>query len=161
MAAQINVFQSFTKGFLMSQTPTSEADKGRIKFLLPNAHFLDANKFHRTVTMFSQLQELADAITGWSVNQMTAKIGNVATLIGQGLPNKAIAKRLKISPRTVENQRAQAKIALAAALGRPTTVAEFITACHLLSLTAPKHLGDFSVDSVIVANVSESEGTET
>lgn len=130
-------------------TPALQPRELPVRFELPAAKEGDP-ELRRSVTILAQLGPLAAVAGTWMTEHLNKKMLAVVHLVGQGLPNKTIAKRLACSIRSVESYRAKAKTALSPVLGRPANNAEFITCCTMLAAIRPEQVANFSLATVLV-----------
>jgi len=98
-------FQAGATGFVVKESAAEGLLKG-IETVLKGDYFLDSAVSPQVVETLKKLPGKETKINDAHYGTLTAREQEVLRLLAEGLPSKEIAKKLFISPKTVENHRA-------------------------------------------------------
>jgi len=98
-------FQAGAKGYVIKESAAEGLLKG-IETVLKGDYFLDSAVSPQVVQTLMKLPGKETKITDAHYASLTAREQEILRLLAEGLPTKEIAERLFISPKTVENHRA-------------------------------------------------------
>jgi DNA-binding NarL/FixJ family response regulator len=98
-------FQSGAAGYVIKESAAEGLLKG-IETVLKGEYFLDSAVSPQVVKTLMKLPRKEAKITDAQYGSLTAREQEVLRLLAEGLPSKKIAEKLFISPKTVENHRA-------------------------------------------------------
>ena len=98
-------FQAGAKGYVIKESAAEGLLKG-IETVLKGNYFLDSAVSAQVVETLMNLPGKETRITDTHYGALTAREQEVLRLLAEGLPTKEIAEKLFISPKTVENHRA-------------------------------------------------------
>jgi len=98
-------FQAGATGFVVKESAAEGLLKG-IETVLRGDYFLDSAVSPQVVETLKKLPGKETKINDAHYGTLTAREQEVLRLLAEGLPSKEIAKKLFISPKTVENHRA-------------------------------------------------------
>ena len=98
-------FQAGAKGFVVKESAAEGLLKG-IETVLKGNHFLDSAVSTQVVETLKKLPGKETKINDAHYGTLTAREQEILRLLAEGLSSKEIAQKLFISPKTVENHRA-------------------------------------------------------
>ena len=98
-------FQAGATGFVVKESAAEGLLKG-IETVLRGNHFLDSAVSSQVVETLKKLPGKETKINDTLYGTLTAREQEILRLLAEGLPPKEIAEKLFISPKTVENHRA-------------------------------------------------------
>jgi DNA-binding NarL/FixJ family response regulator len=98
-------FQAGATGYVVKESATEKLLKG-LEAVLKGDYFLDSSVSHQVVENLMNLPVKEAKITNSEYSALTPREQEITRLLAEGLPTKNVAERLFISPKTVENHRA-------------------------------------------------------
>jgi DNA-binding NarL/FixJ family response regulator len=98
-------FQAGARGYVIKESAAEGLLKG-IETVLKGNYFLDSAVSAQVVETLMHLPGKEARITDTQYGALTAREQEILRLLAEGLPPKEIAEKLFISPKTVENHRA-------------------------------------------------------
>jgi DNA-binding NarL/FixJ family response regulator len=98
-------FQAGARGYVIKESAAEGLLKG-IETVLKGNYFLDSAVSAQVVETLMNLPGKEARITDTQYGALTAREQEILRLLAEGLPPKEIAEKLFISPKTVENHRA-------------------------------------------------------
>jgi DNA-binding NarL/FixJ family response regulator len=98
-------FQAGARGYVIKESAAEGLLKG-IETVLEGKYFLDSAVSAQVVETLMNLPGQETRITDARYGALTAREQEILRLLAEGLPTKEIAEKLFISPKTVENHRA-------------------------------------------------------
>jgi DNA-binding NarL/FixJ family response regulator len=98
-------FQAGARGYVIKESAAEGLLKG-IETVLAGNYFLDNAVSAQVVEILMHLPGKETRITDTQYGALTAREQEILRLLAEGLPTKEIAEKLFISPKTVENHRA-------------------------------------------------------
>jgi DNA-binding NarL/FixJ family response regulator len=98
-------FQAGAAGYVIKESAAEGLLKG-IETVLKGEYFLDSAVSPQVVKTLMKLPRKEAKITDAQYGSLTAREQEVLRLLAEGLPSRKIAEKLFISPKTVENHRA-------------------------------------------------------
>ena len=101
----VKAFQAGATGYVVKES-TSERLLQGIDTVLKGEYFMDSSVSHKVIEKLMEFPEKEMKITDASYDTLTRREQEIMVLLAQGLSNKQIAQKLFISPKTVENHRA-------------------------------------------------------
>ncbi len=101
----VKAFQTGAKGYIVKESATDMLLKGMSQVLLGN-YFMDTSVSHQVVKKLVGMPPRETGATDTGYDALTPREQEVVILMAEGLSIKQVAARLFISPKTVENHRA-------------------------------------------------------
>lgn len=98
-------FQAGASGYVVKESATDRLVQG-LEAVSKGEYFLDTSLSHKVVKKLMQFPEKEAKITDARYETLTRREQQVMRLLAEGLSAKEIAEKLFISPKTVENHRA-------------------------------------------------------
>ncbi|MFA5159247.1 MAG: response regulator transcription factor [Candidatus Omnitrophota bacterium] len=98
-------FQAGATGYIVKES-TAERLLHGLKYLSEGKYFLDSSVSQRVVKNLMESPEREKNITDAAYGTLTSREQEIMALLAEGISVNNIAKRLFISPKTVENHRA-------------------------------------------------------
>jgi len=98
-------FQAGASGYVIKESAAEGLLKG-VETVLKGEYFLDSAVSPQVVKTLMKLPRKEARITDAQYGSLTAREQEVLRLLAEGLPSRNIAEKLFISPKTVENHRA-------------------------------------------------------
>ncbi len=100
----VKAFQAGATGYVVKESASERLLQG-IDTVLKGEYFMDSSVSHKVVKKLMQFPEQEAKITDATYETLTPREQEIMVLLAQGLSTKQIAKKLFISPKTVENHR--------------------------------------------------------
>jgi DNA-binding NarL/FixJ family response regulator len=100
----VEAFKAGATGYLVKESAT-ESIIACLNAVCKGEYFIDSSLSHTVAECFKKLGEKEVTPSNASYNMLTSREQEILRLIAEGLSTKTIAKRLFISPKTVENHR--------------------------------------------------------
>jgi len=100
-----NAFQAGATGYVVKESAADRLLQG-LEAVSKGEYFLDTSLSHKVVEKLMAPTEKGVKITDERYEALTPREQQVMRLLAEGLPTKEIAEKLFISPKTVENHRA-------------------------------------------------------
>jgi DNA-binding NarL/FixJ family response regulator len=101
----VKAFQAGATGYVVKESASERLLQG-IDTVLKGEYFMDSSVSHKVIEKLMEFPEKEIKITDASYDTLTRREQEIMVLLAQGLSNKQIAQKLFISPKTVENHRA-------------------------------------------------------
>jgi DNA-binding NarL/FixJ family response regulator len=101
----VKAFQAGATGYVVKESASERLLQG-MDTVLKGEYFMDSSVSHKVVKKLMQFPEKGAKITDASYDTLTSREQEIMVLLAEGLPSKKIAEKLFISPKTVENHRA-------------------------------------------------------
>jgi DNA-binding NarL/FixJ family response regulator len=101
----VKAFQAGATGYVVKESASERLLQG-IDTVLKGEYFMDSSVSHKVIEKLMEFPEKEIKITDASYDTLTRREQEIIVLLAQGLSNKQIAQKLFISPKTVENHRA-------------------------------------------------------
>lgn len=101
----VEAFRAGATGYIVKESAADRLLEG-LETVLKGEHFLDSALSHKVVKKLMEFPEKESSITDPRYERLTPREQQVMRLLAEGLSAKEIAERLFISPKTVENHRA-------------------------------------------------------
>jgi len=98
-------FRAGATGYVAKESATDRLLQG-LETVSRGEYFLDSSLSHKVVKKLMESPEKETKITDARYERLTSREQQVMRLLAEGLSTKEIAKKLFISPKTVENHRA-------------------------------------------------------
>jgi DNA-binding NarL/FixJ family response regulator len=98
-------FQAGATGYVVKESASARLIKG-LEYVTRGDYFLDSSVSHEVVEKLMKSPEKEARITDAAYSALTPREQEVMRLLAEGLSSKQIAERLFISPKTVDNHRA-------------------------------------------------------
>lgn len=98
-------FRVGATGYIVKESAADRLIQG-LEAVSRSEYFLDTSLSHKVVEQLMQFPEKEAKITNASYERLTLREQQVMRLLAEGLSTKEIAEKLFISPKTVENHRA-------------------------------------------------------
>jgi len=98
-------FQAGATGYVVKESATDRLVQG-LEAVSRGEYFLDTSLSHQVVKKLAEFPEKEAKITDARYETLTSREQQVVRLLAEGLSSKEIAEKLFISPKTVENHRA-------------------------------------------------------
>lgn len=101
----VEAFQAGATGYVVKESAADNLLQG-LEAVAKGDYFLDSSVSHEVVRKLREFPGKEAKITDSAYGSLTAREQEVMRLLAEGLSTKEIAERLFISPKTVENHRA-------------------------------------------------------
>ena len=101
----VKAFQTGAMGYIVKESATDMLLKGMSQVFLGN-YFMDTSVSHQVVKKLVGMPPKESVATDTGYDALTPREQEVVILVAEGLSIKQVAARLFISPKTVENHRA-------------------------------------------------------
>jgi len=101
----VKAFQAGATGYVVKESASERLLQG-MDTVLKGEYFMDSSVSHKVVKKLMQFPEKGAKITDASYDTLTPREQEIMVLLTEGLSSKEIADKLFISPKTVENHRA-------------------------------------------------------
>lgn len=101
----VKAFQAGATGYVVKESAAERLIKG-LEYVSRGDYFLDSSVSHEVVEKLMKSPEKEARITDAAYSALTSREQEVMRLLAEGLSSKQIAERLFISPKTVDNHRA-------------------------------------------------------
>ncbi|MFC1896205.1 response regulator, partial [Thermodesulfobacteriota bacterium] len=101
----VRAFQGGATGYVVKESASDRLLQG-ISTVLKGEYFMDSSVSHRVVQKLVQFPEKEARITDAAYETLTPREQEVMGQLAEGMSAKQISKKLFISPKTVENHRA-------------------------------------------------------
>lgn len=101
----VKAFQAGATGYVVKESASERLIKG-LEYVSRGDYFLDSSVSHEVVEKLMKSPEKEARITDAAYSALTSREQEVMRLLAEGLSSKQIAERLFISPKTVDNHRA-------------------------------------------------------
>ena len=101
----VKAFQAGATGYVVKESASERLIKG-LEYVSRGDYFLDSSVSHEVVEKLMKSPEKEARITDAAYSALTSREQEVMRLLAEGLSSKQIAEKLFISPKTVDNHRA-------------------------------------------------------
>jgi DNA-binding NarL/FixJ family response regulator len=100
----VKAFQAGANGYVVKDSAAERLLQG-IEAVLRGEYFLDSSVSHKVVSKLMELPRQEARMTDMRYDALTSREQEIMVLLAEGLSAKEVAKKLFVSPRTVENHR--------------------------------------------------------